>query len=113
MVLQSFVHSSILYSSSGCPPDRVIPLTYLLDRALIEVLYGCGLRVSELIGLNIGDIHYGEGLIICKGKGDKQRYIPINKHALLAINDYKINFRDKLKYKENENKLFLNKKFCA
>jgi site-specific recombinase XerD len=82
----------------------------LLNKALVEVLYGCGLRVSELINLKVSDIHYGEGLIVCLGKGNKQRYVPINKHALLAINDYKIKIRDKLTYKENENILFLNKK---
>ena len=82
----------------------------LLNTALIEVLYGCGLRVSELINLRVSDIHYGDGLIVCLGKGNKQRYIPINKHALLAINEYKIKVRDKLSYKEDENILFLNKK---
>lgn len=80
-----------------------------LNVAIIEVLYGCGLRVSELVNLKVSDIHYQEGLIICQGKGNKQRYVPINKQALLAINDYKINIRDKLKNKENENILFLNK----
>lgn len=82
----------------------------LLNNALIEVLYGCGLRVSELVKLKVSNIHYAEGLIVCEGKGNKQRYVPINKKALLAINDYKIKYRDKLEYKEDENILFLNKK---
>lgn len=81
----------------------------LLNKAIVEVLYGCGLRVSELVKLKISDIHYEEGLIECIGKGSKKRYVPINKHALLAINDYKINFRDKLKKKSDETTLFLNK----
>ena len=81
----------------------------LLNNAIIEVLYGCGLRVSELVTLKVSDIHYSEGLIICEGKGNKQRYIPINKKALLAINEYKIKIRDKLEFKEDENILFLNK----
>lgn len=81
----------------------------LLNKAIVEVLYGCGLRVSELINLKVSDIFYQEALIICHGKGNKQRYIPINKHALLAINEYKIHFRDKLKTRENEKILFLNK----
>ena len=83
--------------------------TDLLNKAIVEVLYGCGLRVSELVNLKIGDIHYQEGLIECLGKGSKKRYIPINKYALNAINEYKINFRDKLEKKDNENVLFLNK----
>ena len=81
----------------------------LLNNAIIEVLYGCGLRVSELVTLKVSDIHYSEGLIICEGKGNKQRYIPINKKALLAINEYKIKIRDKLEFKEDDNILFLNK----
>lgn len=81
----------------------------LLNTAIVEVLYGSGLRVSELVNLKVSDIHYQEGLIECHGKGNKQRYVPINKKALLAINEYKIKFRDKLKKKDNDNILFLNK----
>ena len=81
----------------------------LLNKAIIEVLYGCGLRVSELVNLKLSDIHYSEGLIECHGKGNKHRYVPINKYALNAINDYIINFRDKLKKKESDNILFLNR----
>lgn len=94
-------------------PEIVKILEYLkgdlLNKALIEVLYGSGLRVSELVNLKVSDIHYQEGLIECHGKGNKHRYIPINKKALLAINEYKINFRDKLKKKDNDNILFLNR----
>lgn len=81
----------------------------LLDNALIEVLYGCGLRVSELVNLKVSDIHYKEKTIECRGKGNKYRLVPINKKALLAINEYKINYRDKLKNKDGTNLLFLNK----
>ena len=95
-------------------PEIVKILNYLkndlLNKAIVEVLYGCGLRVSELVSLKVNDIHYDEQLIECKGKGNKQRYVPINKNALMAINDYKVNFRDKLEKKENESILFLNKK---
>lgn len=82
----------------------------LLNKTIIEVLYGCGLRVSELCSLKISDIHYEESLIECFGKGSKQRYVPINKKALLAINEYIIEYRNKLKYKESDDLLFLNKK---
>lgn len=81
-----------------------------LYKAIIEVLYGCGLRVSELINLKVSDIHYQENLIECEGKGKKQRYIPINSKALQAIDEYKVNFRNKLKRKDDENLLFLNEK---
>jgi integrase/recombinase XerD len=82
----------------------------LLDKTIIEVLYGCGLRVSELCSLKISDIHYEESLIECFGKGSKQRYVPINKKALLSINEYILEYRNKLKYKESDDLLFLNKK---
>ncbi len=81
----------------------------LLNKAILHVLYGCGLRVSELVSLRVSDIHYDEGLIECIGKGNKKRYIPINKQALYAVNEYKINFRDKLENKKNNTLLFLNK----
>jgi len=81
----------------------------LLNLAIVEVLYGCGLRISELVNLRVSDIHYQEGLIECLGKGNKKRYVPINKHALHAINEYKIKMRDNLKNKEDRDILFLNK----
>lgn len=88
-------------------------LTYLegdlLNSAIVHVLYGCGLRVSELVSLKMSDIHYEEGIIECIGKGNKKRYVPINKQALLAINKYRINFRDKLKKKYSNTILFLNR----
>lgn len=57
------------------------------DRALIETLYGCGLRVSELIGLEIGRLHIGEGYLTVTGKGSKERLVPLGEvtaDALLA-----------------------------
>ncbi|MBE6213938.1 MAG: site-specific tyrosine recombinase XerD [Rikenellaceae bacterium] len=50
----------------------------LRDRAILEVLYSCGLRVSELCDLKIGDLFFGEGYIRVTGKGDKQRLVPIS-----------------------------------
>ena len=81
-----------------------------LNRVILEVLYGCGLRVSELCSLKISDIHFEESLIECFGKGNKQRYVPINEAALFAINDYLVKFRSKLEYKESNDVLLLNKK---
>lgn len=81
-----------------------------LNRVILEVLYGCGLRVSELCSLRISDIHFEESLIECFGKGNKQRYVPINEAALFAINDYLVKFRSKLEYKESNDVLLLNKK---
>ena len=56
--------------------------------AILETLYGSGLRVSELIGLKISDIHTEEGFLIVIGKGNKQRLVPINNTALKHIDIY-------------------------
>ena len=80
----------------------------LRDRAILEVLYSCGLRVSELCELRIGDLFFGEGYIRVTGKGDKQRLVPISAMARERINlylDYRKNrFRDEV--------LFLNNRGC-
>ena len=58
------------------------------DRAILEVLYGCGLRVSEAANLRISHIHIAEGFIDVIGKGDKQRLVPIGEMAADAIQSY-------------------------
>lgn len=81
-----------------------------LKRALIETLYGCGFRVSELINIRLKDVHFEEKMIECTGKGNKQRFVPINTTALYYIDLYIKEVRNKLKYKENEHLLFLGYK---
>jgi integrase/recombinase XerC len=58
------------------------------DRAILELLYGAGLRVSELVGLNLGDISVGEGLIKVVGKGRKERIVPFGRRAAEALESY-------------------------
>ncbi len=58
------------------------------DRAILEVLYGCGLRVSELIGLNLGDFEFSEGFLRVLGKGSKERWIPLGQYAKNSLLDY-------------------------
>ncbi|MDR3235838.1 MAG: tyrosine recombinase XerD [Prevotellaceae bacterium] len=58
------------------------------DRAMLETLYGCGLRVSELVSLRITDLFFNDGFIRITGKGNKQRLTPINRHAVDEINRY-------------------------
>lgn len=60
----------------------------LRDKAMLELLYATGIRVSELIGLNVGDIHITMGFVRCVGKGNKERIIPIGKAAANALNHY-------------------------
>ncbi len=61
------------------------------DRAILEFFYATGCRVSELTNLKVQDIHADEGYCLCTGKGDKQRLVPLGKHALVA---YKIWMRE-------------------
>ena len=58
------------------------------DRALVEILYGSGLRVSEAVGLNLGDIDLSEGIATVLGKGGKQRVVPVGRKALEALKKY-------------------------
>lgn len=74
------------------------------DKAILEVLYSCGLRVSELCNLRLGDLFFGEGYIRIIGKGDKQRLVPISGVACERIQRYK-EVRTK---KTTEDTLFLN-----
>ena len=62
--------------------------TGLRDRAILEVLYGCGLRVSEAVNLKISGIFAGEGFLKIIGKGDKQRLVPLGEVAAQAIENY-------------------------
>jgi integrase/recombinase XerD len=68
----------------------------LRDRALLEVFYGTGLRVSELASLRIHDLHLGEGYLRCIGKGNKERVVPINSSATALLKRYLAELRPKL-----------------
>ena len=60
----------------------------LRDRALLEVMYACGLRASEAVGLSLGDVDLEEGLLCARGKGAKERLVPIGRQALGALEAY-------------------------
>ena len=68
-------------------PDSKTP-TGLRDRAMLEVLYSTGLRVSELIGLGVNDLDAKVGCVRCIGKGDKERIVPVGKKALGMVEKY-------------------------
>jgi integrase/recombinase XerC len=59
------------------------------DRAIFELLYGCGLRNSELVGTELGDIEEANGVILVRGKGKKQRYVPLEGAAAEALTAYR------------------------
>ncbi len=58
------------------------------DRAILELLYSCGMRVSELVSLDVGDIDLRHGYLRCLGKGSKERIIPLGNYALEALTEY-------------------------
>ncbi len=58
------------------------------DKAIVELLYGCGMRNAELVGLNLEDIHWANEAILVRGKGQKQRYVPLGDAAALALRTY-------------------------
>lgn len=81
------------------------------NRAMLETLYSCGLRVSELTNLKISDLFFDEGFIKVTGKGDKQRFVPIVQSAQKYINIYKNEVRNQLAIqKGHEDTLFLNRR---
>lgn len=83
--------------------------TGMRNRAILETLYSCGLRVSELVGLRLSDIYFEEGLMQVLGKGNKQRWVPIGSIALKYIRIYIEEVRTHLPIqKKAENCLFLN-----
>ena len=75
------------------------------DSAMLEVLYSCGLRVSELTSLRVGDLFFGEGCIRITGKGDKQRYVPVSPAARDRIRRY---MECRAPRRRGEETLFLN-----
>ena len=81
------------------------------NRAMMETLYGCGLRVSELVTLKISDLFFEEGFIKITGKGNKERFVPIGNLAQKYIQIYQNDVRVHLKIKKGfEDTLFLNRR---
>jgi integrase/recombinase XerC len=67
------------------PPEAAFPER---DRLILELLYGCGIRNSELTGIDIGDMHQRQGLILVRGKGKKERQVPFGDSAQQALREY-------------------------
>ena len=84
--------------------------TALRDRALLEVMYACGLRASEVIGLEMGDVDLHEGFVRARGKGSKERLVPLGRKAIAAIGAYLRSGRPKLVGERHEAKLFVNRR---
>ncbi|WP_079509626.1 site-specific tyrosine recombinase XerD [Mesobacillus jeotgali] len=89
-------------------PKLTDPFGYR-DKAMLEMMYATGIRVSELIGLKLSDVHLTMGFVRCMGKGSKERIIPIGKTASDAIEQYLEKGRPKLASKKHrDDSLFLN-----
>jgi len=82
--------------------------TVARDRALLEVMYACGLRASETIGLEVADVDLREGMLRVRGKGSKERIVPLGRQAIAAISTYLRGARSKLVGERHEPKLFVN-----
>jgi integrase/recombinase XerD len=81
------------------------------NKAIIETLYGCGLRVSELVELKISDLFFEEGFIKVIGKGNKERLVPINRYTQKFISIYKEEFRIHMNQQSDfKDILFLNRR---
>ncbi len=87
--------------------DKTDPLG-LRNKALLELVYGSGLRVSELLSIKIEDIHINQSYILVHGKGQKERIVPISDMAVVAIRKYMIEGREQLIKDFQSNYLFIN-----
>lgn len=81
------------------------------DRAIFELLYGCGLRNSELVGIELGDIEEANGVILVRGKGKKQRYVPLEGAVAEALQAYR-SARQKIldQTRKTTRRLFINQR---
>jgi integrase/recombinase XerD len=90
-------------------PRGMEPLA-LRDRALLELMYACGLRASEAVGLELGDIDLEEGLLCARGKGSKERLVPVGRQAVTAVRAYCRSGRPLLIGNAVQPRLFVNRR---
>lgn len=83
----------------------------LRNKAILETLYSCGLRVSELVDLKLSNLHFEQEFLRIAGKGERERLVPISKRAIEDIKKYLVNSRKKLTIEKGfENVVFLNRR---
>jgi integrase/recombinase XerD len=80
------------------------------DRALLELMYACGLRASEAVALQLGDVDLEEGVLRARGKGSKERIVPIGRQALSALRAYCAGARGQLLGERSQSLVFLNRR---
>jgi integrase/recombinase XerD len=81
----------------------------LRDKAILEIIYSCGLRASEVVNMKTGDINFEAGFITVQGKGSKERVVPVNETALMTLKLYIEELRPSLLKKKTSPYLFLRK----
>jgi len=101
-VLNQAEVSKLLASPKGSSPQAY------RDRAILEVMYACGLRASELTGLETTDVDTHHGMLKARGKGSKERIVPLGRQAIAAIEMYQRSARPELVKGRSEKALFLN-----
>ena len=106
MALPKYLHSTEVESLLA-QPNESAPLG-MRDKAMLETLYATGMRVSELIGLRWEDFEVNLGVVRCRGKGSKERLIPVGKSALRALESYVGQARPALSKGKPNPYLFLN-----
>ncbi|MBC7240725.1 MAG: tyrosine-type recombinase/integrase, partial [Chloroflexi bacterium] len=101
-------HGEIVKFLESIPTQDLIGIR---DRAIFELLYASGLRISELVNLKVSDLNFKEGVLKCIGKGAKERMVPVGKDALYWIEKYLNEVRPKLiQGKKDLGFLFLSKR---
>jgi integrase/recombinase XerD len=85
----------------------------LRDRALLELMYACGLRATEAIDLDVGDVDLEAGVLRTRGKGSKERLVPVGREAVRAVEHYLARGRPKLVGQRAEPRLFVNRRGCG
>ena len=78
------------------------------DKAMLELLYATGIRVSELVSLNLDNVNLKMGFLKCEGKGNKERIVPLGSVAIKSLQEYLQNGRSKLLKQKDEKALFVN-----
>ncbi|OGO00620.1 MAG: site-specific tyrosine recombinase XerD [Chloroflexi bacterium RBG_13_52_14] len=91
-------------------PDKVNTPEGKRDKAMLELLYATGMRVSEMVSLNVRDVNLKAGFVRCFGKGSKERIIPIHSKAIKAVKTYIDDARPRLARADEDAALFLNRR---
>jgi integrase/recombinase XerD len=91
-------------------PDKAVTPEAKRDKAMLELLYATGMRVTEMVSLNVRDVNLKAGFVRCFGKGSKERIIPIHNRAVRAVKNYLDDARVSLLGATSETALFLNRR---